>query len=94
MKIIIKSDQVTERKIKSNGREFVFRTQAAALDKGGDFPEVFPLRLDEKQPAYAAGEYTIDIEKSVYVDHRGKYEPELKLGRPVLVAVSVARKVA
>ncbi|RUL66811.1 hypothetical protein EKH79_03095 [Dyella dinghuensis] len=94
-KVIVKSDQVHQRTVKGkNGREYTFRTQLAAFDNGGDFPQPFPLRLDDKQPAYAPGEYSIDVDKSVYVDTSGRFEPELKLGRPHLVAIPGARKVA
>ena len=95
MKILVKSDQVNVRTVKGkNGRDYTFRTQLAALDNGGDFPQPFPLRLEEKQPAYAPGEYTIDVDKSIYVDTSGRFDPELKLGRPQLVPVPSARKVA
>ena len=92
-KIIVRSTAVNERHITTrDGRQMTFREQSAALDNGQDFPQPFKLNLEQDQPAYKAGEYTLDP-SSLYVD--GKYG-KLAIGRPklILITASAARTAA
>lgn len=90
MKIVIKSDAVNVRNgTGRNSKPYSIREQQAALDNGGDFPHPFVLNLEDKQPAYPPGEYTLDM-SSIYV---GDYN-KLALGRVKLVPMQSARKVA
>ena len=89
MKIIIKSDAVNVRNgMSRSNKQYSIREQQAALDNGGDFPHPFVLNLEDKQPAYPPGEYTLDP-SSVYVGDFNK----LTLGRVKLLPL-VARKAA
>lgn len=87
MKIIIKSEVVnTNSGTSRNGKSYSIREQNAALDNGGDFPHPFRIQLEDKQPAYAPGEYQLDPQ-SIYV---GDFQ-RLSIGRVKLLPVQVRK---
>lgn len=88
-KIIIRTAVAIPRSIrgKNNGPSFNFNEQNAAIMKDGeDFPHPFRIRLDDNQPPYPAGEYTVHGSSFVV----GQYG-DLQMGRRVvLVPISTA----
>jgi len=82
-KIIIRTAVAIPRSIrgKNNGPSFNFNEQNAAIMKDGeDFPHPFRIRLDDGQPPYPAGEYTVDGSSFVV----GQYG-DLQMGRRVVL---------
>ena len=61
IKILIRSDAVDTREgnSKATGKAYRMRTQTGALDNGSDFPHPIRVPLEEAQPPYPAGEYTL-----------------------------------
>lgn len=41
------------------GRDYTMREQFCYVDLGGDYPVEIKINLEDGQPAYTAGEYTI-----------------------------------
>lgn len=82
-KIIIRTAVSHPRSIrgKNNGPSFNFNEQNAAIMKDGeDFPHPFRIRLDDGQPPYPVGEYTVDGSSFVV----GQYG-DLQIGRRVVL---------
>lgn len=82
-KIIIRTAVAHPRQIrgKNNGPTFNFNEQnAAILKEGEDFPHPFKIRLDDGQPPYPAGEYTVDASSFVV----GQYS-DLQMGRRIVL---------
>lgn len=86
MRVLVKSAQVTERRIKrkSDGREFVFREQQGIV-RVGEETRVIGVNLESDQAAYPVGEYEL-MDGSFYVDRNGR----LQLGRLALKSVVAA----
>lgn len=89
LKVEIKDSKVdTHSGVGKTGKPFTIRKQRGYIDTGKAYPEEFVISLDDTQPGYPAGTYTINMDASVYVDRR---YGELKLGRLQLVAVASAK---
>lgn len=73
IRILIKSDNVTQRNGTGKAAGRVFRHQAGAIDNGNDFPQPCRVPLDEHQPPYAPGVYTITA-SSFYAGDYGDVE--------------------
>jgi len=85
--IVIKTQAATLKKIERNGKPTLFfNEQAAAIEKGDDFPKPFKLTLGEGQQPYPPGRYQLDV-SSLDV---GDFE-SLRIGRNVvLIPVAAA----
>lgn len=73
IRILIKSDNVATRNGTGKAAGRVFRHQAGAIDNGNDFPQPCRVPLDEHQPPYPAGVYTI-TPASFYAGEYGDVE--------------------
>lgn len=72
IKVTVLDSQVHERggnfqNDKGENIEFTTRKQKAKLETGG-FAYPYDVRLDKGQPAYAAGEYELDVSNMVQVN--------------------------
>lgn len=88
MRIKIKSAEVLTRTVKrkSDGQPFTFREQDAIAFLG-ELVMPVTLGLADNQSPYAVGDYTVDLEASLYVD-RNRH---LTLGRLTLKPAAAVR---
>ena len=96
MKIMIDSTDVkTKNGTSKSGAPYSIREQEAYLDTGKRFPEAIKLNLERDQQPHPVGEYSIDIDRSVYVGRFGGLElsssPVLVLFSTSVPAASAAR---
>lgn len=73
IRILIKSDNVSSRNGSGRAAGKVFRHQSGAIDNGNDFPQPCRVPLDEHQPAYPPGTYTL-TPASFYAGEYGDIE--------------------
>lgn len=61
IRILVKSSTVHTKagNAKGSGKPYSIREQAAALDTGLDFPDPIRIALNNDQPPYAPGVYTL-----------------------------------
>jgi hypothetical protein len=72
MKITIDSTEVAERSgTSAQGKPYRIRTQTVYADLGKRYPSEVRIRLKDDAPAYAKGDYDIDLSHSVYVSKYG-----------------------
>ena len=71
MRIKIKSAEVSERNVTSNktNKQYTFREQQGLVEMG-DERRAIVIPLQDKQAAYAPGEYEM-LDTSLYVDRNG-----------------------
>ena len=86
MRIKIKSAQVTQRDITSSksGKQYTFREQQGLVAMGDEIRAIV-IPLQDKQDAYAPGEYEM-LDTSLYVDRNG----HLAVGRLHLKLIASA----
>lgn len=71
MRIQIDSNEVQSRTGTNARGPWELRTQVGYADMGKRYPSEIKLRLKDGQPAYAPGEYEVDLAKSAYVSKYG-----------------------
>jgi hypothetical protein len=91
MKVTIDNTEVSERSgTTAQGKPYRIRTQLGYADLGKRYPSEVRIRLKDDAQAYAPGEYSIDLGKSVYVSKYGSLALSEEL---VLVPAVAVRKV-
>ncbi|MBT0723103.1 DNA-binding protein [Rosenbergiella sp. S61] len=65
---------------KTTGKAYTIPEQSAYIFLGGDYPQMFKINLENGQPPYPAGLYSLH-ESSIYV---GDFQ-KLRVGKIVLV---------
>lgn len=73
IRIVIKSDNVVTRAGTGKAAGKTFRHQSGAVDNGQDFPAPCRIPLDDHQPPYPPGIYTLTA-GSYYVGNFGDIE--------------------
>lgn len=73
IRVLVKSDNVSQRNGTGKAAGKVFRHQSGGLDNGTDFPQPCRIPLDEHQPPYPPGVYTL-TPASFYAGQYGDIE--------------------
>lgn len=72
MKVTIDRAEVSERSgTTAQGKPYRIRTQLGYADLGKRYPSEIRIRLKDDAPAFAPGDYNIDLSQSVYVSKYG-----------------------